>query len=266
MSTQSVHLIFGSESMDSEINTGARIIILGASSGIAEATARIWAAQRGRIVLCGRNADRLDVLAHDLKIRGAKTVETVCLDLVTADAAVEFQRIITRLGGVDIVLLAYGLLGIQSKAEADFVEARKIIDTNFLSATGWCLAAASCLARQGKGVLIAIGSVAGDRGRRSNYVYGAAKAGLAILIEGIAHRLAGTGAQAVLVKPGRVITSMTANIANKGRLWVKPERIATVIVKATERERAVVYSPWWWRLIMLVIRIMPRKVFDKTNF
>jgi short-subunit dehydrogenase len=206
------------------------------------------------------------VLARDLQIRGATMVETVCLDLVTADAAVEFEKIIKRLDRVDVVLLAYGLLGIQSKAEADIVEAREIIETNFVSAGGWCLVAANCLARQGKGVLIAIGSVAGDRGRKSNYVYGAAKAGLAVLMAGIAHRLAGSGARAVLVKPGWVVTAMTAGIANKGPLWAYPERIANVIVKVAERECVVVYCPWWWRFIMLVIRFMPWRVFHKMNF
>jgi NAD(P)-dependent dehydrogenase (short-subunit alcohol dehydrogenase family) len=112
---------------------------------------------------------------------------------------------------------------------------------------------------------VVIGSVAGDRGRASNYVYGATKAGLGALVEGIAHRLARSGARAVLIKPGFVDTPMTAAIANKGVLWAKPEAVARTIVAAAERGPPVVYTPWFWRGIMLIVRNTPSFVFHKTN-
>ncbi len=172
-----------------------------------------------------------------------------------------------RLGGVDVVLLAYGVLGDQTKAEADPKEALDIIAANFSSAAAWCLEAANVLERQGRGKLIVIGSVAGDRGRASNYVYGAAKGGLAVLVQGIAHRLAKSGAAAVLIKPGFVDTPMTAHIARKGLLWAKPDAIGKTITSVAERTSPppIVYAPGFWRLIMAVIRATPSPIFHKTK-
>lgn len=110
-----------------------------------------------------------------------------------------------------------------------------------------------------------IGSVAGDRGRASNYVYGASKAGLRALVEGIAHRLARSGARAVLIKPGFVDTPMTQGIPNKGLLWARPEAVAKVIVAAADRGPPVVYAPWFWQGIMLVVRNTPAFIFHRTN-
>jgi NAD(P)-dependent dehydrogenase (short-subunit alcohol dehydrogenase family) len=112
---------------------------------------------------------------------------------------------------------------------------------------------------------VVIGSVAGDRGRRSNFIYGAAKGGLARLVEGIAHKLAPTGARAVIVEPGFVDTPMTAHIARKGLLWAKPAQVAAVVVAAADKGGPVVYAPWFWRPIMLIIRLLPTAVFDRLN-
>jgi NAD(P)-dependent dehydrogenase (short-subunit alcohol dehydrogenase family) len=120
------------------------------------------------------------------------------------------------------------------------------------------------LERQRAGALIAIGSVAGDRGRRSNFIYGACKGGLARLVEGIAHKLAPLGARAVIVKPGFIDTPMTAAF-EKGLPWAKPEAVAAVIVRASEASGPVVYAPGFWRFIMLVIRHLPVFVFNKLN-
>ncbi len=247
-------------------NIKPSIVILGALSAIAEAAARIWAADGTHLWLAGRDVSRLEAVAADLRLRGA-TVEIFAADLGGSGAAGAFQEMADRLGGADIVLLAYGTLGGQKARDSIQDEAQDIIATNFASAAAWCLAAASFFEKQGHGRLIVLGSVAGDRGRASNYIYGAAKGGLGILIQGIAHRLAKSGASAVLVKPGFVDTPMTAHIAKKGLLWAKPETIGKVIVQLARRPTVppIVYAPAYWRWIMLVIRVTPSAIFHKTK-
>ena len=243
-----------------------RVVILGALSAIAEAAARIWAEQGAHILLAGRDAARLDAVAADLRLRGA-VADTVALDLAGAESAKTFSEMVRKLGGADTVLLAYGLPGDQKKAECEAEEAQRILATDFTSAAAWCLEAANVLEKQGHGTLIVIGSVAGDRGRASNYIYGAAKSGLAVLVQGIAHRLAKCGAAAVVVKPGFVDTPMTAQIANKGVLWAKPEEIGRSIVQAANRRSPppVVYAPGFWRWIMTAIRLTPSAIFHRTG-
>ena len=241
-----------------------RIIVLGALSAMAEAAARVWAARGAHLLLAGRDTERLEAVAADLRVRGG-VAQIFVSDLATADAEADLTRMAELLGGVDVVLLAYGVLGDQKRAEADFAEAKRILDTNFVSAAGWCLAAANLLERQNRGTLIVIGSVAGDRGRASNYVYGASKGGLGILVQGIAHRLARGGARAVLIKPGFVDTPMTAAIVKRGLLWAKPEAIGRIIVASAGSSSPVSYAPGFWRWIMRVIRFMPSSLFHKTK-
>lgn len=245
-----------------------KVVILGATSAIAEATARLYAAEGAALALVGRNAGRLAEIAADLKARGAAAAEVEATDLARpTDAAAQLRALAARLGGLDDVLLFYGVLGDQGRAEADMAHARQILDVGFTSAAEWCLAAAAILEAQGRGALVVIGSVAGDRGRQSNYVYGAAKAGLGVLVQGIAHRLAlrGRGARAVLVKPGFVDTPMTDHLKKGGPLWASPETVAQVVRKAANKGGPIVYAPFFWRLILLVIRLVPAPIFHKTK-
>jgi decaprenylphospho-beta-D-erythro-pentofuranosid-2-ulose 2-reductase len=242
-----------------------RIVILGAASAIAEATARIWATRAARLVLVGRNATRLEAIADDLKTRGAVQAIPWALDCATADARAQLDKIVQKLGGLDVLLLAYGLLGDQAELERDPSAATNLIQTNFTSAAAWCLAAAAILEKQRAGALLVIGSVAGDRGRRSNFIYGATKGGLARIVEGIAHKLAPHGARAVLIKAGFVDTPMTRGFTKKGLLWVEPEDVAATIALTAEKGGPVVYAPWFWRPIMLIIRHLPNSVFNKLN-
>jgi decaprenylphospho-beta-D-erythro-pentofuranosid-2-ulose 2-reductase len=242
-----------------------KIVILGAASAIAEAAARIWASRGARLVLVGRDGERLAAIAADLVTRGAAQAVPLTLDCARADARARIDEMVETLGGLDVLLLAYGALGDQAELERDPLAAAELIATNFTSAVGWCLAATAVLERQRKGALVVIGSVAGDRGRKSNFIYGATKGGLARLVEGIAHKLAPTGARAVIVKPGFVDTPMTAHIARKGLLWAKPAQVAAVVVAAADKGGPVVYAPWFWRPIMLIIRHLPTAVFDKLN-
>jgi decaprenylphospho-beta-D-erythro-pentofuranosid-2-ulose 2-reductase len=242
-----------------------RIVILGATSAIAEATARIWAAESARFILVSRDTGRLENIAGDLKARGAADAIAWPLDCASADAATELDKMVAALGGLDVLLLAYGALGDQAEMERTPDAVAQLIQTNFTSAVAWCLATAAALEKQRAGSLLVIGSVAGDRGRRSNFIYGATKGGLARLVEGIAHKLAPLGARAVLIKPGFVDTPMTAGFTKKGLLWAKPEQVAPVIAAAAQSGGPIVYAPPFWRLVMLVIRHLPIFVFNRLN-
>jgi short-subunit dehydrogenase len=242
------------------------VLILGAASGIAQATARLYAGEAATIGLAGRNAVRLADIANDLKARGAPRVETFDLDFMTAPAPSTLVAMAEKLGGLDHVILAYGMLGDHALAERDLIMAQSIVDVNFRSAVGWTLAVADMLERQGSGSLVVLGSVAGDRGRRSNYIYGAAKAGLATLVEGVSHRFRGTGPRVVIVKSGPTDTAMTAGMTKGGPLWATPEAIAAVVRKAAERGGPVVYAPARWRFIMAIVRMIPAVLFNKMNF
>lgn len=243
-----------------------RVVILGALSAVAIAVARRYAAADASLALAARRADELEVLAADLRARGAANVATFAIDLaLTPDPAASFEQISATLGGVDVVVVAYGALTDQDRALTNLGYVRDQIGVNFTSAALWSLAAAARLETQDSGVLVVIGSVAGDRGRQSNFVYGAAKAGLATLVQGLAHRLAAGKARAVIVKPGFIDTPMTAHLAKGGPLWAKPDAIAGVIVKAADGGGPVVYGPWFWRFILLIIRLVPAPIFHKTK-
>jgi decaprenylphospho-beta-D-erythro-pentofuranosid-2-ulose 2-reductase len=241
-----------------------RVIVLGALSEIAEATCRLFAAEGARLFLVARDRARLEAVAADLLIRGASQVEIEAADLTRLDQEESLARWSSALGGIDVVLIAYGTLGDQRSLERNLAGAAELIDTNYRSAALWSLAVAARLESARRGTLIVIGSVAGDRGRQSNYLYGSTKAAVATLIQGIAHRLASSGAKAVLVKPGFVDTAMTAHVARKGALWSSPEKIARIIKAAAEGRRPIVYAPAYWRLIMAVIRSVPSPFFHRT--
>lgn len=245
-----------------------RVILLGALSAIGEATARLYAGEGASLVLAARNAERLGQVAGDLAARGAARCLTWHVDFAAgADAQAEIDRMAASLDGpVDVAMIFFGALGEQRLIEKDIAQARRLIDLNFSSAAEWCLAAANLLERQKRGTLLAVSSVAGDRGRQSNYVYGAAKAGLTTLVEGIAHRLAPSGARAVAVKLGFVDTPMTAHIEKGGPLWARPEQVARRLkVLAARSRKPVVYVPAFWRWIMLVVRHVPTGIYHRTR-
>jgi decaprenylphospho-beta-D-erythro-pentofuranosid-2-ulose 2-reductase len=244
-----------------------KVIVLGATSAIAEATARLYASEGAELLLVARQPERLAAITADLTLRGAARVETATHDLADIEGVTDaFAGFVATLSGIDHVLLAYGVLGDQKAAERDPGAAQTSLMVNFTSAAAWALVATETLERQGRGSLVVLGSVAGDRGRRANFVYGAAKAGLATLVEGITHRFAGSGPRAVIVKPGPVITPMTEGFANrKGLMWSTPEAIAAIVRRAADRGGPVVYAPWFWRWIMLVIRFLPAAIFNRLE-
>lgn len=245
-----------------------KIIVLGGLSAIGEATARAFASDGATLLLAGRDQDRLSQVTHDLEARGAEKAIAWPIDLAAVDdKGHELEKMVAALGGTaDAVLLIYGVLGDQRRAESETAELRRLITVNFSSAAEWCMASAAILERQKKGVLLVIGSVAGDRGRQSNYVYGSSKAALGVFVEGIAHRLAPTGARAVVVRLGFVDTPMTAHLDKGGPLWATPSDVAHTLKKIIERPSApVVYVPWFWRPIMAIIRNVPASIFHRTK-
>ncbi len=245
-----------------------RVVILGALSAIAMAAGRIYAKEGAALTLVARNPERLAALAADLKARGAVQVEVAAMDLEAEapNAATHLADWSNRMGGLDHVHLVYGYLGTQEKASADTAELARITTSNYTSAIHWSEATANILRKQKHGTLVAVSSVAGDRGRQSNYAYGAAKGGIALFVQGIAHSLAGTGARAVAVKPGFVDTPMTDGIKKGGPLWASAEQVGRVIRRAADKGGPIQYAPGKWRLIMMIVRSVPSFIFHKTKF
>lgn len=238
-----------------------RVIIFGATSAIAQATARVWAAQGAAITICAKEAQRLPIIADDLKARGASEVHTVEF---AAESASDCEKALASalVHGCDVALLAHGILTDQPLCQRDAAALSLSMNINFISYAVLAEGLAAHFEKLRSGTLILISSVAGDRGRASNYLYGAAKAGVTALASGLRGRLAKSGVNVVTVKPGFVNTPMTAHL-KKGALFVGPEVIAASIVAAEQNRRAVAYSPWFWRFIMGALMHVPERLFHK---
>ncbi|WP_417482287.1 SDR family NAD(P)-dependent oxidoreductase [Maricaulis sp.] len=245
-------------------------IILGACSAIAVATTRRLAARGCRLILIARDLRRLEEQAQDLRVRGASDVLVRAMDLVDgADPATCYAALAEACGDISGILIFYGLLGEQERANTDTAHALEIIDVNFRSTAAWVMEGARLLeaSRAPRRVLLAVSSVAGDRGRRSNFVYGAAKGGLAILLQGVAHKWAALehGPRAIVMKLGFVDTPMTAGIEKSGPLWTKPDRMAVLVENSLNKRGPDIYAPWYWRFIMLIVRFTPTALFNRFN-
>ncbi len=242
-----------------------KILIVGATSAIATQTARLYAESGHALFLVARDATRLEATADDLRVRGAAAVETASLDVLDYDRhEAVIQAAIDTLDGLDLVLLAHGTLPNQEACEKSFTEARREFDTNALCAISILTVVANYFEEKGAGQIAVISSVAGDRGRQSNYVYGAAKGALSIFLGGLRNRLARSGVHVLTIKPGFVDTPMTADF-DKGLLWATPEQVARGIVRAVKKQTDVTYLPWFWRYIMLVIKLVPETVFKRLS-
>ncbi|MDO4231461.1 MAG: SDR family NAD(P)-dependent oxidoreductase [Lautropia sp.] len=251
------------------MSKGRRIVVVGATSGIAEHCTRQWAAQGNlqEIVLLGRNADKLQRQCADLQVRAGKDVKITPMTADFLDPA-RIQALvdeIARAGAIDIVLIAHGMLPDQAQCQQDLSRTREAIEINAISPVLFAEAFVNAMLPQKRGTVAIIGSVAGDRGRKSNYVYGAAKGLVSRHAEGLQHRLAGTGLHVLLIKPGPTDTPMTASLKQSGAKLASPEDVATDILNAIEQRKAVIYTPRKWALIMLIIRNLPRIVFHKLN-
>jgi decaprenylphospho-beta-D-erythro-pentofuranosid-2-ulose 2-reductase len=242
-----------------------KVLIIGAGSAIAEATARVFAQRGDSVFLVARKADVLEAQCADLKVRGAAAVGMHVLDAndfagheaMLADAE-------HSLGGLDVVLIAHGTLSDQKKCESSVELTLHELNTNALSYISILTRVANTFEQRKAGTIVVISSVAGDRGRQSNYVYGSAKAMVTSFTSGLRQRLYKSGVAVVTIKPGFVDTPMTAAFP-KGPLWAKPQQVAAGIVRAVDRSQTIVYLPAFWRLIMFIIRSIPESVFRRLT-
>ena len=242
------------------------IAIYGAYSAIAEATARRLVAPGAKFFLVGRDQKRLEAMADDLSVRGAEAVHTRTADLVDRDALPGLvDGMFETLGEVDTVLLAHGTLPDQESCAASPDDAYSAFEVNAVSHIGLLTLIANRLEGQRRGTIAAITSVAGDRGRRSNYVYGAAKRSISTFLEGLRHRLAPQGIAVVDIRPGFVDTPMTAHLP-KNPLFASAPLVGERVYRAIVARKDVVYVPWYWRWIALVIQLIPRAIFKKLSF
>jgi short-subunit dehydrogenase len=242
------------------------IVIVGATSAIAIACAREWAVKGARFFLVARNQERMEQVAADLTARGAASVAAHRLDIDRLDDhAAMLADCAAHMDSIDIVLVASGTLPDQAACQRDPAVAVREFHTNALSLIALLTPIANRLEAQRHGSLAVISSVAGDRGRPSNYLYGSAKAALQAFLEGLRARLFKVGVHVVDVKPGFVATPMTAGLPLPGPLVATPEKVAKDIVRAVERKKDVLYTPWFWWGIMLIIRNVPRFVFKRAS-
>jgi short-subunit dehydrogenase len=240
-----------------------RVLIVGATSAIATEVARAYAERGASLLLAGRNLERLTAVAEDLRVRGAAEVETTVLDVLAWDQHGDLveRAFASRL---DVALLAHGVLPDQKSCEESPGAAVRTLEVNFTAAVALLTLLANRFESQGHGTIAAISSVAGDRGRQSNYVYGASKAGLSAFLAGLRNRLHRSGVSVLTLKPGPVDTPMTAGMP-KGPTFITARRAGRAIFRAIEARRDVAYIPWLWRPIMALINSLPESAFKRLR-
>ena len=244
-----------------------RILIFGATSLIAQEAAKVFAQARASFFLVGRNADKLAAIKDDLLSRGAAQVDVLPADLTVIDRHQElFGAALRRLGQIDACLIAHGDNGNQQEGERNPQEALRTLTTNAASAISLATILSNYLQQQGSGCLAVISSPAGDRGRKSNYIYGAAKATVSVFLEGLCHRFYGIPIRILTIKPGLVRTPMLPQALHRHPLAAHPRDVGRAIARAMQTGRGVVYVPWFWGPIMGIIKALPEPVFERLNF
>ncbi|MBN9385207.1 MAG: SDR family oxidoreductase [Chitinophagaceae bacterium] len=239
------------------------VLILGASSDMAVAIAKKFASEGFDIQLAARNSSRLQPLQSDLSIRYNITATLHEFDAEKEESHEVFFSSLQP--GPDITICVFGYLGEQKKAESDWKECSRIIQVNYTGAVSILNIVANSYVDAGKGIIAGISSVAGERGRQSNYVYGSAKAGFTAYLSGLRNRLFHHKVHVLSVQPGFVYTRMTEGMPLPKPLTAKPEEVATVVYKAILKKKNVVYVKWFWRWIMLIIKSIPEFMFKKLK-
>lgn len=241
------------------------ILVIGATSAIARSISRLYAVKNAKLFLLARDEERLHDSAADLELRGASDVkamnyhaENTDKHSTIVDEAVEF------LGSIDVALICHGNLPNQEECQVDYRKAEKAIQLNGLSVISLCTEIVSQLRVQKKGTLAVITSVAGERGRQPNFVYGAAKSMVSTYLQGLRGSLVKDNIHIVDVRPGLVASPMTAHL-KKGPLWSSPESIASSIIEGIAKKRNVIYAPSYWRLIMLFVCVIPEAIFKRIK-
>lgn len=239
------------------------VLIVGATSDIARAIARAYAKTRRPLILAARSPARLGRDVDDLTLRGAPSVTVIRFDILDQPA---HQTALDALGTAQsTIICVVGYLGDQQAAEHDTDAAALIMRTNYLAPALFLDAAADRLLRAGGGTIIGISSVAGDRGRASNYLYGSAKAGFSAFLSGLRNRLARRAVHVVTIKPGFVDTRMTEGMKLPPLLTAQPEEIAAAVLAAEQKRRDVVYVRPIWRFIMIAISAIPERLFKRMR-
>ena len=243
------------------------IVIIGATSAMAEHCARVWVQTApARLTLVGRDESRTHRVADDLRVRSPQShVQVMTTDFLNAAAIQHTVLAIVALAPVDVVLIAHGALSDQTTCQDDVLACDAALQVNGISPVLFAEAFAKSMVAANHGTLAIIGSVAGDRGRKTNYVYGAAKGMVSRYAQGMQHRLANTNVKVALIKPGPTDTPMTRDIKAKGQKLASVEQVAQDIVKGIAAGKPVVYTPRIWQIIMLVVMHLPRFVFNKLN-
>jgi short-subunit dehydrogenase len=239
-----------------------RVLVLGATSAIASEIAALYAARGASLWLVGRDAAKLDALRERL---GAAVVGSERADLdELGDNARRIERAIAALGGVDLAIVAHGLLGDQAATEREWASAEQVLRTNLLSPVSLLIPLAEHFERHGRGAIVVLSSVAGVRGRPRNYTYGAAKGALTIYTQGLRSRLWPAGVGVHTIKLGPVDSPMTVD-HEKNRLFARPEAVSRAVVAAVDGGRGEIYVPWFWAPIMTVVQRLPERVFQRLR-
>lgn len=245
------------------------ILIIGATSAIAQAVVKeylnISERQEHHFMLMGRDEERLSQIKQDVDARQAKHVSIIVQDLAKVEQLEACIENIWAQQEVDIALVAHGTLPEQQDIQSSVAKTFAAFSVNALSYFAVMTALGNLMEKRGSGVIAVIGSVAGDRGRQSNYIYGSAKGAVALFAQGLRNRLFASGVHILTIKPGFVDTPMTAGIDKSGPLWATPEQVATTIVKAIQKKKNVVYVPGFWLLIMMVIKNIPEFIFKRLK-
>lgn len=249
------------------MNNKKRIVIIGATSAIAEHCARLWLEkQSADLTLVGRDTQRIERVATDLKVRSPESeIRVIQAEFLEPEAIDATAGYIVKSGRVDILLIAHGSLPEQTECQNDLQYCRNALEINGISPVLYAEAFAKEMEKSNHGIIALISSVAGDRGRKSNYVYGAAKGLVTRYAQGLQHRFAGGGVKVVLIKPGPTDTPMTAHLKDKGANLASVESVAKQIVGAIEAGKSLIYTPRKWRLVMSIIQHLPRVVFNKLE-
>jgi len=243
-----------------------KILIIGATSAIAHACARNWAGEKAAFFLVGRNTEKLAQAADDLRARGAVSVDVHALDMNDFDAhGTMLDACYRTLTHIDVALIAHGTLPDQQQCEQTSAHALKEFSSNGLSVIAVLTDLANRMEKDRHGTIAVISSVAGERGRPTNYLYGSAKAAVTAFCEGLRARMFKVGVHVLTIKPGFVDTPMTQGLPLPGPLVASAEKVAAIICKAVERKSDSVYAPHFWALIMLAIRNVPTVLFKRLN-
>jgi len=239
------------------------VLILGATSDMAQAIAKKYVAEGWSLTLAALEPELLESIASDLRVRSEMGIQALEFDALDFSNHRNFYESLET--KPDAVICVFGYMGDQELARTDLDEVRKTIDINFTGAASILAVVAEDFEKRGQGSIVGISSVAGDRGRQSNYIYGCAKAGLTAYLAGLRNRLAKSGVHVMTVKPGFVRTKMTEHLELPAALTADPDQVARAVFKGMEKKKNTIYILWMWRWIMCIIRHIPEFVFKKMG-